>query len=95
MRKYLGIVLLTLFVSSCEGQSSSNAERAVGGPCQDCEAALDFKELNPQPKSTDTLPGFEMNEPKIKITGTVFQQDGKTPAENVILYIYHTDRNGI
>ena len=95
MKKHLGILLLTLFVSSCKGQSNSNIERNVGGPCQDCEAVLDLKVLDIEPKSTDTLPGFENNEPKVKITGTVFKKDGKTPAENVILYIYHTNRNGI
>jgi protocatechuate 3,4-dioxygenase beta subunit len=95
MKKHIGILLLTLFINSCQGQSNTNVERNVGGPCQDCEAVLDFKELNIKPESTDTLPGFENNEAKIKITGTVFQKDGKTPAENVILYVYHTDRNGI
>ncbi|WP_400080300.1 intradiol ring-cleavage dioxygenase [Winogradskyella sp. R77965] len=95
MRKHLGILLLTLFISSCKGQSNSNAEKNVGGPCQDCEALLDFKLLNPLPKATDTLPSFEKNEPKIKITGTVFLKDGKTPAENILLYIYQTDRNGL
>lgn len=95
MKKHLGILLLALFAFSCKGQSNPNAERNVGGPCQDCQALLDFKELNIKPKSTDTLPGFKDNEPKVKITGTVFQKDGKTPAKNVILYIYHTDRNGI
>lgn len=95
MKKYFEILLLTLFVFSCKGQSNSNVERNVGGPCQDCEAVLDFKALTIPPKSTDTLPGYENNEPKVKISGTVFQKDGKTPAENVILYIYHTDRNGI
>lgn len=80
---------------SCKGQSNSNAEKNVGGPCQDCEAVLDFKLLNPEPKATDTLPSFIINEPKIKITGTVFQKDGKTPAENILLYIYQTDRNGL
>ena len=95
MKKHLGILLLTLFVFSCKGQSNSKIEKKVGGPCQDCEAVLDFKKLNIKPQSTVTLPGFENNEPKVRITGTVFQKDGKTPAENVILYIYHTDRNGI
>lgn len=95
MKKYLGIILIILITISCKGQSKSDAEKNVGGPCQDCEALLDFRELNINPKATDTLPGFENNEPKVKITGTVFQKDGKTPAENVILYIYHTDRNGI
>jgi protocatechuate 3,4-dioxygenase beta subunit len=95
MRKYLGIILLTFIAISCKGQSNSNAERNVGGPCQDCEAVLDFKMFNIKPRATDTLPGFENNEPKVKITGTVFQKEGKTPAENILLYIYHTDRNGI
>ena len=43
----------------------------------------------------DTLPDFSEEGLKIKITGTIFLPDGKTPAENVILYIYHTDQNGI
>tara|TARA_R110001632_G_scaffold10505_9_gene38855 strand:- start:7273 stop:7905 length:633 start_codon:yes stop_codon:yes gene_type:complete len=95
MKKYLGIILLILTTISCKGQSESNAERKVGGPCQDCEAVLDYKLIESEPKSIDTLPRFENNEPKVKITGTVFQKDGKTPAENILLYIYHTDRNGI
>lgn len=84
------ILLITLINNIALGQ-----ERNVGGPCQDCEALLDYRLLSIQPDAIDTLPGFEDNEPKVKITGTVFQKDGKTPAENVILYIYHTDRNGI
>ncbi len=95
MKKYLRVALLTLLSISCKGQSDANAERNVGGPCQDCEAVLDFKALNIAPKAIDTLPGFENNKPKLKITGTVFQRDGKTPAENTLLYLYHTDRNGI
>ena len=93
MREYLVIVLLTLIITSCNGQSKS--ERKVGGPCQDCEAVLDYKLLKLEPKMTVTLPKFEDNEPKVKITGTVYQKDGKTPAKNVILYVYHTDSNGI
>ena len=95
MKRYLGIVILIFSTISCKGQSNSNTEKNVGGPCQDCEAVLDFKLLNPEPKATDTLPKFENNEPKVKITGTVFEKDGKTPAKNIILYVYHTDRNGI
>lgn len=93
MKKYLEIVLMTLIIASCSVQSKS--ERKVGGPCQDCEAVLDYKLLELEPTTTVTLPEFENNEPKVKITGTVFQKDGKTPAENVILYVYHTDRDGI
>lgn len=33
-------------------------------------------------------------EPMI-ISGTVFQADGKTPAPNILIYLYHTDMYGI
>lgn len=51
--------------------------------------------LNITPRPIDTLPGFLKNTPKIKITGKVFKKDGKTPAHDVLIYVYHVDRNGI
>ncbi|MEO1033742.1 MAG: intradiol ring-cleavage dioxygenase [Bacteroidota bacterium] len=95
MKRYLTLVLISLIVVSCKGQSNSETERHVGGPCEDCEATLDYIKLNIEPKSVDTLPKFIENEPKIKLTGTVYQNDGKTPAENILLYVYHVDRNGV
>lgn len=66
-------------------------ERQVGGPCEGCEALLEYTgKLN----AVDTLPGFSTNEPKLKITGTVYKKDGATPADGVILYIHHTNRDG-
>ena len=37
------------------------------------------------------------NEPgeKLIITGKVYQSDGKTPAEGIIIYLYHTNEKGI
>lgn len=32
---------------------------------------------------------------KILITGTIFLADGKTPAPNTLIYLYHTDVHGI
>lgn len=89
------ILFLSLFVFSCKGQSSSTTERKVGGPCQDCEALLDYKKMDVKPQSIDTLPGFDTYEPKIKISGRIFQKDGKTPAKDVLLYIYHVNRDGL
>jgi protocatechuate 3,4-dioxygenase beta subunit len=43
----------------------------------------------------DTLEDFYRAGPKIEISGTIFQADGKTPAGNVILYVYHTDQTGV
>lgn len=30
----------------------------------------------------------------MEITGTIYQQDGHTPAANVVLFVYHTDASG-
>ena len=95
MKKYIAILILIFFTASCKGQSHSEIERNVGGPCEDCNALLDYEMLNIAPKSVDTLIGFNENEPKIKITGTIFQKDAKTPAENVLIYLYQVNRDGI
>lgn len=44
--------------------------------------------------NTDSIPGFETKANKLKITGTIFQSDGVTPAKDVLLFIYQADENG-
>lgn len=65
----------------------------VGGSCEGCEAVFEYgsKKLT----SIDTLPDFKESGPKLEISGTIYLVDGKTPARNVILYIYHTDQKGV
>jgi protocatechuate 3,4-dioxygenase beta subunit len=94
MRVVLNLLILLLFGNSCQSQTrKTEVAQRVGGPCEGCEAIFEYG--NQKLSSRDTLPDFEKNEPKIKLMGTVFEKDGKTPASNVILYIYHTDRDGI
>jgi protocatechuate 3,4-dioxygenase beta subunit len=100
---FWGIVLTTL--SSCQsnpqtGQNTSSApagrathEQTVGGPCEGCEAIYEYGDRILT--SIDTLPEYLESEPKIHLSGTVFQADGRTPASEVIIYIYHTNRQGI
>ncbi|MGC6430851.1 MAG: hypothetical protein ACON5F_07405 [Jejuia sp.] len=45
-------------------------------------------------KNTDTIPGFDSQEEKLKIIGTIYKSDGVTPASNVILYICQSDEYG-
>ncbi|MEL6719082.1 MAG: intradiol ring-cleavage dioxygenase, partial [Bacteroidota bacterium] len=80
---------------SCNAQSTSTKDFAklIGGPCDGCEAIYEYG--NQQLHNIDTFPDFEVTEPKLKLTGIVYQQDGKTPAPNVIIYAYHTNRAGI
>ncbi|MEM9986570.1 MAG: intradiol ring-cleavage dioxygenase [Bacteroidota bacterium] len=91
----LSLGMLMLSASACQSQPADSQELSVGGPCQDCEAALDYKLLNIQPIAVDTLLGFFEAEPTLVITGRVWRRDGQTPAEDVILYVYHTDRQGV
>lgn len=84
--------------ASSSGQQNQPTESSspailVGGPCEGCEAVHEYgdKQLGP----LDTIPGFQANEPKLLITGTIYQADGQTAAAGVILYAYHTNREGI
>lgn len=89
----LSFLLVLWLVTSCNAQTKDSTPKLVGGGCEGCEAIFEYG--NKKLTSTDTLPEFQNNEPKLKIAGTVFKKDGKTPAENVIVYIYHTNRSGI
>jgi protocatechuate 3,4-dioxygenase beta subunit len=88
----LFVVILIGSTINCQNLNEKNI-RLVGGPCEGCEAVFEYgkRELS----HVDTLPDFYNEGPKIKVTGTIYMNDGKTPAEGVILYIYHTDQNGI
>ncbi|OJJ21693.1 intradiol ring-cleavage dioxygenase [marine bacterium AO1-C] len=84
-----------LALSSCQGQHKKQTSQTsnLGGKCDGCEAIYEYKDKSLT--YVDTLPDFTKNQPQLKITGVVFQKDGTTPAPNVILYIYHTNRKGI
>jgi protocatechuate 3,4-dioxygenase beta subunit len=85
--------LLLIVIIWTSWSCTSNTRKKVGGPCEGCEAIYEYGERELTP--VDTLPQFDANEPKLKISGTVYKPDGTSPAENVILYIYHTNRQGI
>lgn len=86
------IFVVSMLLSSCARSQEEKEYELIGGPCEGCEAVLEFEgDLNP----VDTLPEFTSAENKLKITGTIFKNDGRTPAENVILYIHHTNAKGI
>jgi protocatechuate 3,4-dioxygenase, beta subunit len=90
------LLMLLTSLSACsqnpENDSAPSSERIVGGRCVYCEAVLDYGKKNLT--SVDTLPDFQDAGPKLLVSGTIYKHDGKTPAKNVILYIYHTDQTG-
>ena len=92
---YILTTLLFIHVTGC-GQQKENPPptKKIGGGCEGCEAIMDcpvpFDKLN----DTDTLPDFNEHGPKMLIRGVIYKSDGKTPAGDVVMYIYHTDQTG-
>ena len=72
----------------------SQQDIAVGGACEGCEAIFENKIPFEQLNHEITLSSLGEKGTPLTITGKVFKLDGKTPAANVILYVYHTDQHG-
>lgn len=87
------LLTLVIVISSCVQSQDRQTAKLIGRPCEGCEAVFEYgnKKLFP----IDTLPGFIESKYKIKVTGIIYEQDGKTPAKDVVLYIYHTNESGI
>jgi len=90
-------LLFSLHLTGCsqnKGQEKTVKTKKVGGSCEGCEAIYEspvpFEKLD----ATATLPDFNETGPKLEISGTVYQSDGKTPAGDVVIYVYHTDQTG-
>jgi protocatechuate 3,4-dioxygenase beta subunit len=90
----VGLCACTQNTSSKTADNRLSSDLRVGGNCEGCEAVYDspfsFSGLN----GVDTLPDFNEEGPKLRVSGTIYQPDGKTPAKGVVLYIYHTDQQG-
>ena len=84
-------LIFVLLLFTCNGESQSRNKK-IGGPCEGCEAIYEYE--NKVLKPVDTLPEFNILPYPIKISGTVYEIDGKTPASKVILYVYHTNDKG-
>lgn len=96
MKPVVFIITYLSLLSCTNSQDNSHANynpRLVDGPCDGCEAVFEFGDRVLSP--VDTLPDFDMAEQKLKVTGYIYQSDGKTPASDVILYIYQTNQGGI
>jgi protocatechuate 3,4-dioxygenase beta subunit len=98
MRQIIISLLFCFSLASCAQNSApvkkEQTKNQVGGPCEGCEAIYEnttpFQLLN----ETDTLAIFKEQGPKLVLSGVVYKGDGRTPAPDVILYVYHTDQTG-
>ncbi|MCW8810623.1 MAG: hypothetical protein OQJ93_08700 [Ignavibacteriaceae bacterium] len=95
MDNVIKFIILSVALTSLVNPQDKNEGnyKLVGGPCEGCEAIFEFG--NRILSNVDTLPDFNIDGPRLKITGTIYKPDGKTPAKDVIVYIYHTNQDGI
>jgi protocatechuate 3,4-dioxygenase beta subunit len=73
-------------------QEGTQSSKPIGGPCEDCE--LMFEGM---PKTLGFQTAIaEESEPgeRLEMRGVVYERDGKTPAPDVVVYVYHTDAKG-
>ncbi len=98
MKFPLFLLLASAGYLACNEQPATARQAAprdlssVGGPFENRE--LTYIGMPQLIASVDTSPGWKQQGQHIRITGTVFRADGKTPAPSVILYYYHTDTSG-
>jgi protocatechuate 3,4-dioxygenase, beta subunit len=96
MNRFVLLLVIVAFVpwtapSGCTGEAP-RLSKPVGGGCDGCE--LMFEGM---PKTlgwrTSIAGAGEAGEP-LEMRGVIYRRDGRTPAPDVILYVYHTDAKG-
>lgn len=94
---FLSVTLILFSLAACsqENEDFEVKTKSVGGPCEGCEAIFESEVSFDQLTSTVSLPDFNEAGPGISISGTVYKADGITPAPGVVIYVYHTNRQGI
>lgn len=94
-------VIVCSFLTGCNGQTKNNSNttqtvsqknKLVGGGCDGCEIMSVGMPININ--AIDTSAGWTEQGQKLLVTGIVYKIDGKTPAQNVIIYYWQTDNNG-
>ena len=96
-RAALAAAITALTAAGCAAQSSGEAHGSGDGEeaplpsCEWCGTAEAPDDLDWR----TTIAGPEEPGQRIRIHGVVYQPDGRTPAEDVLLYLYHTDAEGV
>ncbi|WP_418603929.1 hypothetical protein [Hwangdonia sp.] len=88
----LCILLLISFSVTANAQETDNTSNDIPQNYKKRSPIYDYAEK--QLNSVDTIPDYVSRSNKLKITGTIYESDGKTPAKNVLLFIHQADEDG-
>jgi protocatechuate 3,4-dioxygenase beta subunit len=92
VRKYGLTIVLILNMTACSNGQQLKPDWSNLYNCEGCEGVLEGPE---KLTSQVTISSPDEHGVKMNLSGTVYLSDGKTPAENVILYFHHTNTEGI
>jgi protocatechuate 3,4-dioxygenase beta subunit len=86
------LIFVLSFNTTISAQESANSSMEIPLNYKNRNALYDYyeKQLN----NVDTVPDYTSKLNKIKISGTIYQSDGKTPAKDVILFIHQPNEDG-
>jgi protocatechuate 3,4-dioxygenase beta subunit len=96
MKNLITLICITCFLSNFNILTAQNSPDNILE-----EVTVNYKKRSPiydysekRLNNTDTIPDFASKSNKVKITGIIYQNDGVTPAKNVLLFIEQADENG-
>lgn len=87
----IGFSFFTACQSASQDASTKTAPPLTGNP-PDCDCCI-FDERQSVSRQTRLAPDTALGTP-LRLTGTVYESDGHTPAPNVLMYFYHTNAQG-
>jgi protocatechuate 3,4-dioxygenase beta subunit len=95
MKIFLFISLLAIS-AACSGQQvKQSTDRAIADYCDGCELMYEGIPLLGNISPETSLAKKDEPGTRLEISGTVYKPDGKNPAKDIVLYIYHTDEQGL
>lgn len=95
MKKLMTLLCFAAYISTSQTLIAQNATSTLESIPSDYitrSPIYDYSER--QLNNTDSIPDFETKPDKLKISGTIYEADGVTPAKDVVLYIYQPDEYG-
>ena len=90
---FIGLLAIS---TVCHGQQVKQpTDRAIADYCDGCDLMYEGIPLLSNISSETSLAKKDEPGTRLEISGTVYKTDGKTPAKDIVLYIYHTDAQGL
>lgn len=80
--------------SSQKKGSSTSLKIKIGGGCESCEAIHESPQPFDKLSHQAWLPDWNDKGTRLEVSGIAYNADG-SPAPGVVIYVYHTDQNGI